>query len=189
MTASTPPRRSLAPEQEKVVRSAVVDSVIDMITSCGVPAGELDAGRMVSLSEHDIAGVIGFSGTVRGSLIIAGSSRVFAITFPPTPGAPGRTFPELLDWAGEMANQTLGRIKRRFCERGIDFESSTPTSLKGRHIGTRSPLRDGIIEIALIVADEVISICFEIESPAGGDIFKTPAEPIPCSREGDLVLF
>jgi len=159
-----------------------------MITACGMPSGELDAGQMVSLSEHDIAGVIGFSGAVRGSLIIAGSSKAFASTFPPVPGA-ARTFPELLDWAGEMANQTLGRIKRRFCERGIDFDSSTPTSLKGRHIGARSPLRDGIIEIALTVGDEVISICFEIESPGGGDIFKTPAVPIPCSQEGDLVLF
>jgi len=182
-------RRTLAPDQEKAVRSAVVDSCIDMITACGQPAGEIDAGRLVSLSEHDIAGVIGFSGSVRGSLIIAGSSKVFARTFPTAGGAPGRTFPELLDWAGEMANQTLGRIKRRFCERGIDFDSSTPTSLKGRHIGARSPLRDGIIEIALTVGDEVISICFEIESPGGGDIFKTPAVPIPCSQEGDLVLF
>jgi hypothetical protein len=83
----------------------------------------------------------------------------------------------------------LGRIKRRFCERGIDFETSTPTAIKGRHIGGRTPARNGIIEIAMTVGDEVITVCFELEAPESGEIFKTPAVPIPCSEEGDLVLF
>jgi len=182
-------RRALAPEQEQAVRAAVVDSCVDMLTACGQPVGAVDAGQLVTLSEHEIAGVIGFSGAVRGCLIIAGSSKVFASTFPAAANGGARALPELLDWAGELANQTLGRIKRRFCERGLDFETSTPTALRGRHIGGRTPVRDGIIEVALTVGGEVISVSFEIEPPPGGELFKSSAEPIPCSTEGDLVLF
>jgi CheY-specific phosphatase CheX len=182
-------KKALAPEQEQAVRVAVFDSCVDMLAACGQPAGPVDPGQMVSLSEHEIAGVIGFSGAVRGCLMIAASSKVFASTFPSPPQGSARPMPELLDWAGEMANQTLGRIKRRFCERGLDFDSCTPTALKGRHIGGRNPARDGIIELALTVGDEVVSVSFEIEAPGGGEIFKSSAEPIACSPEGALELF
>jgi CheY-specific phosphatase CheX len=179
----------LAHEQEEEVRQVVTEACVDMLGACGLPVGKIAAGRLVALSEHDLAGFIGFTGRVRGSLIMAASSRIFSATFPSMPGSRSPTQDDLLDWVGEMANQTLGRIKRRFCERGMDFETSTPTALKGRHIGVRNPPRDGIIEVALTVGEEVISICFEIEAPPGGLIFKTPAEPIECSTEGDLVLF
>jgi CheY-specific phosphatase CheX len=175
-------------QESPEVRIAVTDACVDMLTSCGLPVGQVEPGRLVALSEHDIAGFIGFSGTVRGSLIIAGSSKMFASTFP-SPNGQGQSLADLLDWAGEMVNQTLGRIKRRFCEHGIDFETSTPTAVMGRHIGGRTPVRDGMIELALTVGDEVISVCFEVETSIQGAIFKSPATPIPCSHEGDLVLF
>lgn len=182
-------QNTLAAGQAEAVRRIVVDACVDMLVACGLPVGQVEPGRMVALSEHDIAAFIGFSGSVRGSLIIAGSSKMYTSTFPSSTNGTPRALTDLIDWAGEMANQTLGRIKRRFCERGVDFETSTPTAVKGRHIGGRSPVRDGIIDLVLTVGDEVVSVCFEVESPADGEVFKCPAEPIPCSQEGDLVLF
>jgi CheY-specific phosphatase CheX len=176
-------------DQEDVVRQLITEACVDMLSACGLPVGKISAGRLVELSEHDLAGFIGFTGRVRGSLIIAASSKTFAATFPMLPGSRPPTADDLLDWAGEMVNQTLGRIKRRFCDRGMDFDTSTPTAVKGRHIGARTPSREGIIDLVLTAGDELVSICFELVPPADGQIFRGVAEAIPCSQEGDLVLF
>jgi len=179
----------LAHEQEEEVRQVVTEACVDMLSACGLPVGKIAAGRLVALSEHDLAGFIGFTGRVRGSLIMAASSRIFSATFPSMPGSRSPTQDDLLDWVGEMANQTLGRIKRRFCERGLDFDTSTPTAVKGRHLGARTPTREGIIDLVLTAGDELVSICFELVPPATGPIFQGAVEAIPCSQEGDLVLF
>jgi CheY-specific phosphatase CheX len=180
---------NLAREQEEEVRQVVTEACVDMLGACGLPVGKIAAGRLVALSEHDLAGFIGFTGRVRGSLIMAASSRIYAATFPMMPGSRQPSPDDLLDWVGEMANQTLGRIKRRFCERGLDFDTSTPTAVKGRHLGARTPTRDGIIDLVLTAGDELVSICFELVPPAEGPIFQGAVEAIPCSQEGDLVLF
>jgi CheY-specific phosphatase CheX len=175
--------------QQDTVRSVVTDACVEMLAAYGLPVGCIEPGRLIALSEHDIAGFIGFTGRVRGSLIFAASSKVFVSTFPIAAGAPEPPLPDLLDWAGEMTNQTLGRIKRRFCQRGIDFDTSTPTAVNGRHLGGRSPARDGIIDLVLTAGEELVSVRFEVVPPADGQIFKLPVEPIACSEEGDLVLF
>jgi CheY-specific phosphatase CheX len=176
-------------EQEDIVRQLVTEASVDMLGACGMPVESIAAGRLIALTEHDLAGFIGFTGRVRGSLIIAASSKTFSATFPSLPGSRPPSPDDLLDWAGEMANQTLGRIKRRFCDRGMDFETSTPTAVKGRQIGARTPAREGIIDLVLTVGDEMVSICFELVPPADGPVFKFGGDPIPCSLEGDLVLF
>lgn len=179
----------LGPDQLEAVRQIVTDSCVDMLGACGLPVGNIAAGRLIALSEHELAGFIGFTGRVRGSLIIAASTHTFAATFPSLPGSRPPSADDLLDWAGEMVNQTLGRIKRRFCDRGMDFDTSTPTSVKGRHIGARTPQREGIIDLVLTAGDELVSICFELVPPASGQVFQSSVEAIPCSQEGDLVLF
>ena len=47
----------------------------------------------------------------------------------------------------------------------------------------------GIIDLVLTAGDELVSICFELVPPASGQIFQAAVEAIPCSQEGDLVLF
>lgn len=168
----------------------VTEACVDMLATSGLAAERIDPSLDSVFSERHIAGFIGFSGRVRGSLVIAASSAVFQRTYPQHPGS--LTTPssiDLLDWAGEMANQTLGRIKRRFCERGIDFDASTPTAVNGRQIGARSPSRPGIVDLMFAVGDEIVCVCFEVVPPSDGVIFREPVEPIECSAEGELVLF
>jgi CheY-specific phosphatase CheX len=181
----------LKAKQEALVRAIVTDACVEMLSTYGLPPARVQAGRSEGFGEHDIAGLIGFTGRARGSMILVASSKIFTTTFP-TPfgeqeGPP--SMGDLFDWAGEMANQTLGRIKRRFCELGLDLESSTPTTLHGRAIGARPTARDGIIDLALSTGAERISVRFEIVPPADGELFKPGAEPIACSDEGEMTLF
>jgi CheY-specific phosphatase CheX len=176
--------------QEQMLRSIVADSCIDMLAGGGLVAHEVACETAVGFSDHHIAGFIGFVGSVRGSLIICASSELFLKTHPLNEKAlTVRSPAHLLDWAGEMANQTVGRIKRRFCERGVDFYASTPTAVTGHHMELRSPPRGGIVEQAFSAGNAVLSVCLEIVVPEGGILFEDSAEPIPCSLEGDLILF
>ena len=177
--------------QVEALRLLVTEACVDMLAASGLAAERIDPSPDSVFGERHIAGFIGFTGGVRGSLVIAASSAVFQQTLSTWPrGRPATpSSVDLLDWAGEMANQTLGRIKRRFCERGIDFEASTPTAVNGRHIGARSPSREGIVDLVFAVGDEIVCVCFEIVPPSDGVIFRDAAPPIECSVEGELVMF
>ena len=175
--------------QEAIVRSILAEAYVEMLAACGLSAELVNGPAHVEFGEHHVAGFIGFTGTVRGSLVITASSALYRITYPLGPGISMATSPrDILDWAGEMANQTLGRVKRRFCERGVDFELTTPTAVSGSQIAGRSS-RAGVIDLVFRIGAEAITLGFEIVAAGGGVIFKENAEPIACSSEGDLVMF
>jgi len=180
----------LKAEQAEELRAILVETCVEMLEACGVSPTPVDLLPSVAFTERHIAGFIGFTGAVRGSLVIAASSGLFRATYP-LGAASGNdaAMADLMDWAGEMANQTLGRIKHRFCTRGVDFETSSPTAVNGRHIASRSGPRQGVFDLAFEVANEIVSISFEIVVPSDGVIFHKPAEPIAFSAEGELVLF
>jgi len=175
----------LEPAQAAIVRSLTTEASQDMFQTLGSPVVLLETPGDRA---HDIAAFIGFSGPARGMLMISSSAELFRSSYPSKTGAPPSVV-DLFDWAAEVANQLLGRIKRRFCERGLDFDVSSPTAVKGRDIGGRSPAREGACNLAFAVGNQVIGACLEVTPPASGKIFNDPAEPIGCAIEGELVLF
>ena len=179
----------LEPEQEAMLRVVITEACVDMFTSGGFVVRLLDVSQSVPARAHDVAGFIGFAGDVRGSLMLAGSKQFFNSTSPVAGASERLTESDLYDWTGEMANQLLGRIKRRFCELGRDFHASTPTAIGGRELGRRFPARTGVIDLVVGVGGEILSVCFEITPPVGGKIFLPSAEPLEVSSEGDMLLF
>src|SRR6185369_6239874 len=95
--------------------------------------------------------------------------------------------PDLVDWAGEIANQALGRIKRLFCLHGVDFEATTPTAGGLRELTIAAPPCDATVGLTLTAdpgdgrSGAVLSVGFDVVPPPEGDIFRLPAEPIPCA--------
>ena len=160
-----------------------------VLASCGQSAELVDEPDHVPVGEHHVAGFIGFTGVTRGSLVITASSALYRITYPLGPGTSMATSPgDILDWAREMANQTLGRVKRRFCQRGVDFDVTTPSAVSGSQIERRRS-RPGVLDLLFRIGAEAISVGFEIVMPDDGVIFRHNAAPIPCSSEGDVVMF
>jgi CheY-specific phosphatase CheX len=176
-------------DQEATLRAMVTDACIEMFTSSGFSVRTIDLIAPVMSRAHDIAGFIGFGGAVRGSLMVAGPKQLFERTSPLSTEVGRLSEAELFDWTGEMANQLLGRIKRRFCGAGREFHASTPTAVGGRELGRRFPLRAGIIDLVFSVGGDVLSVCFEITPPPDGKIFPDDAKAIDVSAEGELVLF
>jgi CheY-specific phosphatase CheX len=181
---------ALKAEQTEALRTILRETCAEMFEACGVTATPIELTSAVPFTERHIAGFIGFTGSVRGALVIAASSGLFRATYPLGPDSgKGAAMADLMDWAGEMANQTLGRIKHRFCSRGVDFDTSSPAAVNGRHIAGRTGPRHGAFELAFEAATEIVTVSFEIVVPSDGVIFPTPAEPIAFSAEGELVLF
>lgn len=167
----------------------MTDSCVDLFTSCGFAVRVLDLNGQLGSQSHNLAGFIGFAGAVRGSLMISGPSEMFRASHPATNERASLSRDALFDWTGELANQLLGRVKRRFCERGRDFDASTPTAIEGRELYRRFPGRTGVLDLSLSVGASVASVCFEVTPPADSKVFPDDPHPIEVSQEGDLVLF
>ena len=181
--------QALNPGQDEAVRMVVTAACVEMLQACGLLVESSEGRPSIAFDEHEIVRFIGFTGRVSGSLIVATSSKIVTSTFSPSGGSTRPSPADLLDRAGELANQTLGRIKRKFCDRGVDFETSTPTAVNGHRLDWPSPARNGVFIVVLAVGGESVSFRFEVIPPPGGEIFRSPVEPIACAEEGDLLLF
>jgi len=175
--------------QQEILRTVVTEACVDMFTSYGFATRILDLSEPVEKAQQNLVGFIGFGGAVRGSLMVSAPAGLFRITHPELGSAMNLSKADLFDWTGEMTNQLLGRVKRRFCALGRDFHVSTPTAIEGREVIRRFPVRAGVLDLALLVGGHVIAVCFEVTPPADGLVFPDPAQPMEVSSEGDLVLF
>jgi hypothetical protein len=69
---------------------------------------------------------------VAGSLSVALSREILVASTPAPELEPG-------DWAGELVNQMLGRLKTQMLGRGLEMQLSVPTVLKGSQELLRNP--------------------------------------------------
>jgi CheY-specific phosphatase CheX len=173
--------------QAEAIRGFVTEACLGMLATLGSPVSVATEYHAPSAA-HDVVGFIGFAGVCRGTLMVSSSYGLFRSSYPLATSAPA-PLADLFDWAGEIANQLLGRINRRFCERGVHLDASTPTAVKGRDVGGRSPVKPGVCELAFVVGVEMVVVSFDLSPPPGGKVFADGADPIICVREGELVLF
>jgi len=185
----TAPPAAMDAEQEAILRAVVTEAFGDLFTAYGYTVRLLDLAHPVASRSHDVVGFIGFAGDVRGSLVLSGPKQLFRRTSPLAGEMGELPEPALFDWTAELANQLLGRIKRRFCTLGRDFHASTPTAVAGRELSRRFSPRAGVIDLVFGVGGDLLCLCFEITPPPDGKIFPSGAEPIPVSNEGDTLLF
>ena len=81
-----------------------------------------------------IAAIIGFcNDELRGTLTLVGDRRLFARLFPTQPGMPSGPA-DVMDWAREFANLTVGRFRNRACAHGVNVRLSCPRSLSSEEI-------------------------------------------------------
>ncbi len=133
----------------------------------------------------EVAGIIGFSApSFRGSVLIGAPiktllacSCVQGIDIDP------------LDWAGEIANQLLGRIKTGLMDYGVDIQLATPVSVCG-----------GDLQVHTNETGEIWSLVFD--TPFGQSLVHLSGECAPELRlershgiertsavEGELMFF
>jgi CheY-specific phosphatase CheX len=181
-----PPQMDAGDEQR--LRDHVSAACVEMFESCGLVLEPRPAASFCVPGPEHVAAIIGFGGTVTGSLAIAGLDRLFQ-QIHPLRGPNGPSGPVLLDWVGEVSNQLFGRIKSRLCREGVDLSAGTPTAVGGSDFRLAMAQRPDACHLVLAVSAWDFSLGFDVVLPPDGQLFRPGADVIECCEEGDLILF
>jgi chemotaxis protein CheX len=161
-------------------------SGVELVVS---PAGHQQPARA------ELAGIIGFtSPSLRGTLMIVSSFALFSRSRPegarsePLSGGTARDWLYLRDWASELANQLMGRLKNRLTGFGLHLSVSTPTALSGAALAFGTPASKRAIGHRFTSDTDELWVFFDavvdpdlVMSPKDGDG--------AAAAEGDIILF
>jgi hypothetical protein len=125
---------------------------------------------------------------LRGALLVMAGPEFFRQTYPLANASAPATESDILDWAGEVANQALGRLNNRFAALGCLFSLGIPTVVCGDdmridiandrpHASLRGRLGD--LEVLMVL---------HIQRTNGGPLFR-PSDLTATVGEGEGILF
>jgi CheY-specific phosphatase CheX len=124
----------------------------------------------------------------RGSLSILGVPGFFRAVYPAELGKDNPSPDDLDDWACEISNQLLSRLKNQLARRGLDFALSTPTVVRGNSLRVSVPARP--VGVVTLRQDSKVSHVFlEITHEAGLPLLPADTTPVETSPEGEGGLF
>ena len=161
---------------QRVVDSIVVGCTEELFAAYGV---RLARRQAPSPGEEVIfVGVVGFTSEVmRGALLLAPTRTPLARSYK---GGPC----ELRDWAGELANQLLGRIKNRLFTYGVEISVSTPVVIKGNCL---APVPRGeLVPYMFDGRPGEVAVLFDAELRDG---LQLAPRNLVVPNEGDTILF
>lgn len=140
-----------------------------------------------------VAGFIGFSGPkMRGSVLIASTFNVVARARPAAlkvrPLSSGSSSDWILvrDWAAELVNQVLGRIKNRLHSVNVTLDVSTPAALSGKALAFAKPKSSQTKPILFDAHPD--QIWFWFDALWTEDLAPSPGQA-EGAKEGDVILF
>jgi chemotaxis protein CheX len=134
--------------------------------------------------------MIGVAGEeFRGALVTLARPDFFRAIYPPElrRGAIGEE--QLVDWAGEVSNQLLGRIKNRLCSVGLYFNVSSPTVVRGDALTLSAYTRAAGARHALLVGGERADFFFDLAHDQGKPLLPGTGPIVAATLEGEGVLF
>jgi len=182
----------------EVVEQLAPQCFIDVFASYGVKLTPERRKAHTSLppveknDEPRVAGIVGFTGQkMRGTFVFVASYEVIAAARPSElKKLTARTSSDWIlvrDWAGELANQVVGRIKNRLRVFGVTLQVSTPTALSGPELRFAKPKAPATRAHVFLAAGTKTWCWFdavydpELEADVtGGD---------RAAAEGDIILF
>jgi chemotaxis protein CheX len=127
---------------------------------------------------------------LRGALVVVARPALFQATFPAELAGTGQVQEQdLADWAGELSNQLLGRLKNRLCHLGLDFSVGSPIVVHGDRLHLRVGDGPDALGCKLRVRNERMDVYIEVIREDGNALLSAGAHPVTASPEGDTVLF
>lgn len=141
----------------------------------------------------ELAGMVGFtSESMRGTVMIASTFALFARSRPaavrdqPVSAYVARDWLYLRDWASELTNQLVGRIKNRLVTYGVSLRVSTPTALSGSALAFATPSSKRTRPQVFVADKDELWVFFDA-------IIEPELELVPqgeaAAEEGDLIMF
>lgn len=176
----------MTPESLAILAQLMTEVTTDLFAGYGVTlvyAGPADPTALPKAAT--VAGFIGFGGVdVRGTLLLASTEALFAAATPERARGAGL----VREWAAELTNQLLGRLKNQLYRYGVDFNVSTPTALSGDGLAVATPASRKACAFSFLENEVQVWICLDVVED-GLDLTKLRDDGGEAAREGDLVLF
>jgi CheY-specific phosphatase CheX len=145
--------------------------------------------RSCELNEQQLASMIGFAGPhVRGSLLVRAPISFFSGTYPKLQKEGPHGMREVSDWAGEVANQLLGRLKNQLLRHGLAFSVATPATVFGAFLQEGIPA-EGSLTLRFPWQEDEISVRFDVSFDGAALISEEPAAECVPLAAGDALLF
>lgn len=148
---------------------------------------------------HAMASVLGYSGNqLRGCLTLVCVEEMINTSRPPVLRSrnPHPTPDELRDWAGELANQLLGRVKNQLRKREVLFDVGVPLVVSAELLSLPPFNKDGSPWHEFAAADGTVSVRLDLEVAEGWQLPEASALPKAGEddsgvelAEGELLLF
>lgn len=165
---------------QALLQTYITQSAIDLLSDIGASFQEVPGSDWLP----DITAIIGIAGeTVAGSVALCSSAECLAEL-----SKLGNTnMPE--DWLGELANQLVGRFKRRISPHGALFSLGTPTVIVGERLRLAAGrARQRSIVVRLQSSIGRVEIWLEFELRDGCELSAEPQDDNGL-LEGEALLF
>jgi chemotaxis protein CheX len=190
----SPPMSGVQPmvEGDRSVFSSTLVQVCNDMFSDAVGFAEISPAeppRVIAAGDDTIVASVGLAGQdFRGALIVHAPPEFFARSYPPSLNRVQVSEAAMIDWAGEISNQLLGRLKNRLGRLGLDFAISTPTVVRGDNLTLNAPLAASV-QHALRIANARAVVVFHIEHDAGKPLLPASGPVVVATLEGEALLF
>jgi chemotaxis protein CheX len=151
---------------------------------------KFEEGKMVGpFGPEEKVAIVGFAEeAIRGSLVLSADNELLDKSCPAPP--PPRSADDLGDWAAELTNQLLGRIKRALLSYGVALQVGTPTVIFGRDMHVVSRRDASCATRVFVCGGKSVQVSFQAEVRADLALHRLPLRPQDSNLlEGTLLLF
>lgn len=162
--------------------------------NCQAQATVTHVPELKLASTDSIIATVGFSCDIaKGVLLVVGQANSLRASHPMVAMGAAVSESDLCDWAGEIANQTLGRYKNALLPYGIVLNMSVPTVIKGNEMRLANQFRGERYLCNVRMGSElVLGFGIDIEFARGFDVSvidRIEPEANSARKEGDGFLF
>ncbi|KYF57257.1 chemotaxis protein CheX [Sorangium sp. So ce1097] len=176
------------PESWHRIHDELAASCVHLFRDNGVELRLLEDEEPQVTPGNAVVSFIGFTGDhLRGSLTLVAPVSLI------TRSHPLRERRELdedmvCDWASELANQLLGRVKNRLRPLGLVIVLSTPSAAIGEHLRAREEQSEGFRRLLFDAGPDRLAVLFDALAPDAALKLEEGSSPDP-QREGEVLLF
>jgi chemotaxis protein CheX len=181
-------------EERKILSDALVEVCTEMLAASGRvlerPPGGVAALPEAKVDDGTVVASVGLSGRdVKGALVVMSHVDFLRSIYPAELSGATIAEDDLSDWAGEVANQMLGRLKNRFCRRGLDFSISTPTVIRGMRLQISGADPVSGIHHQVVVDRQPVDVYFQVARRDDQPLLQDEESASTASVEGETLLF
>jgi chemotaxis protein CheX len=179
------------PAEAEVLRRIVVASSLHVLPSCGLNATEPIEPTVTDSEEKQVVSFLGFTGdALRGTIAVVAPLQLLRAAYPLSLADKAQWQVEVFDWAGEIANRLIGRIRSGLAPLGIIIEASTPRVMQGEQLHVTRSTQGTVCSAYFPVGSSWVRVWFDATSADESPLFGSASSvPTGVPDEGEPVLF